>query len=85
LGAFDALAGVAVSKTTDALAWKSIEIQPGDYLVFSAKGPMPQTVVQTWGTVWQYFQVNPGVVRCYKTDFEVYRGVDEVAVYIGVL
>lgn len=84
MGAFDALAGAAVSKPTSDPAWRSIEIQAGDYLVFSAKGAMPQTVVQTWAAIWQFFQANPSIQRSYATDFELYRGMDEVAVYIGV-
>ena len=78
-GAFDVTAGVAVLTPTGQLA-----LQAGEYLVFSATGPMPQTVLQTWGVVWQYFQSNPSVQRSYGTDFEVYSGADTVAIHIGV-
>ena len=84
MGAFDVTAGVVVSKTTSDAQWHSVELQTGDYLVFTAKGAMPQTVVQTWAAVWQYFQSNPAIQRSYGTDFEVYRGGDEVAVHIGI-
>ena len=80
MGAFDVTAGVATSK-----AQGQLELQAGDYLVFSAAGPMPQTVLQTWGVVWQYFQSNPGVQRSYATDFEAYLGTDKVEIHIGVL
>jgi predicted transcriptional regulator YdeE len=79
LGAFDVTAGVATSKPESPLA-----LQAGDYLVFSATGPMPQTVLQTWGQVWQYFQTNTGVQRSYATDFEAYLGTDKVEIHIGV-
>lgn len=72
-------AGVAVLTPIGQLA-----LQAGEYLVFSATGPMPQTVLQTWGVVWQYFQSNPSVQRSYGTDFEVYSGADTVAIHIGV-
>ena len=79
MGAFDVTAGVAVTQSVGELA-----LQTGEYLVFSATGPMPQTVVQTWGVVWQYFQSNPTVLRSYTTDFEAYLGTDKVEIHIGV-
>ncbi len=79
LGAFDVTAGVATSQSDSQLV-----LQAGDYLVFSALGPMPQTVLQTWGAVWQYFQSNPSVQRTYATDFEAYIGTDKVKIHIGV-
>ena len=79
MGAFDVTAGVAVTKPDNPLT-----LQAGEYLVFSATGPMPQTVLQTWGVVWQYFQSNPNVQRSYATDFEAYLGTDKVEIHIGV-
>ena len=79
MGAFDVTAGVAVTKL-----YSQLTLQAGDYLVFSATGPMPQTVLQTWGVVWQYFQSSPDVKRSYATDFETYLSADQVAIYIGV-
>lgn len=77
MGAFDVTAGVASTQG-------QLTLQAGDYLVFSATGPMPQTVLQTWGVVWQYFQSNPNAKRSYATDFEVYLSADNVAIHIGV-
>ena len=79
MGAFDVTAGVATSK-----AHGQLELQAGEYLVFSATGPMPQTVLQTWGVVWQYFQSNPDVQRSYATDFEAYVGAGKVEIHIGI-
>ena len=79
MGAFDVTAGVASSPTHSQLM-----LQAGEYLVFSATGPMPQTVVQTWGVVWQYFQSNPSVKRSYATDYEAYLGTDSVEIHIGI-
>ncbi|ROL76527.1 AraC family transcriptional regulator [Pseudomonas protegens] len=81
-GHFDVTAGVAV---TGACAdYPSVDIQGGDYLVFSAKGAMPDCVIQTWGLIWAYFQDNPQVQRAFATDFEVYTSADSVAIYIGI-
>ena len=79
MGAFDVTAGVATTQTESPLA-----LQAGEYLVFSAAGPMPQTVLQTWGVVWQYFQSNPDVKRSYATDYEAYLGTDKVEIHIGI-
>ena len=79
MGAFDVTAGVATTPTESLLA-----LQAGEYLVFKGAGPMPQTVLQTWGVVWQYFQSNPDVKRSYATDYEVYLGADTVEIHIGV-
>lgn len=82
LGAFDVMAGVAVS---DAGAdYPSVQIQGGDYLVFSAQDAMPDCVIQAWGLIWAYFQDNPQVRRAFATDFEVYTRPDSVAIYIGI-
>ena len=79
MGAFDVTAAVATTQPQGELV-----LQAGEYLVFSATGPMPQTVLQTWGVVWQYFQTNPSVQRSYATDFEAYLGLDKVEIHIGV-
>ncbi len=62
----------------------TVRIQAGDYLVFSGKGIMPQTVIETWLRVWAYFEVNSEYKREYVSDFELYRGADEVDIYIGI-
>lgn len=84
MGAFDVTAGVAVSELSSDGKWHGLELQAGEYLVFSATGSMPQTVLQTWGVVWQYFQANPGVQRSYATDFEAYQGAESVSIHIGI-
>ncbi|UUZ65370.1 GyrI-like domain-containing protein [Polaromonas sp. P1(28)-13] len=83
-GAFDVTAGAAVSALGASAPWRGVEIQAGKYLVFTAKGAMPQVVVQTWGVIWQFFQDHPEIQRSYATDFEAYHGPDEVAVHIGI-
>lgn len=79
-GAFDITTGVAVA---DGPA--SVRIEGGDYLVFSAKGQMPQMVIDLWDTIWAYFDAHPEIQRRYRSDFEAYSGPEEVAIHIGVL
>lgn len=64
---------------------KPVTIKKGKYLVFSAKGEMPQVVIETWGEVWNYFtRSDREHERAYVTDFEFYKSGDEVEVYIGI-
>lgn len=79
-GAFDITTGVAVA---DGPA--SVRIEGGNYLVFSAKGQMPQMVIDLWDTIWAYFDAHPEIQRRYRSDFEAYSGPEEVAIHIGVL
>ncbi|MGJ3704198.1 GyrI-like domain-containing protein [Variovorax sp. AFSI2.2] len=78
-GAFDVTVGVAVSDATG-----SVAIEPGNYLVFSGQGEMPQMVIATWERIWQYFEAHPEITRRYCSDFEAYEGPDKVAIHIGV-
>jgi predicted transcriptional regulator YdeE len=81
-GHFDVTAGVAVTAPSEGFA--QIQVEGGDYLVFSAKGAMPDSVIQAWGFIWAYFEDNPQVRRKFATDFEVYTGPESAAVYIGI-
>lgn len=64
---------------------KTVEIEEGEYLVFTRKGQMPQAVISTWFDIWEYFKDNDKEYeRAYKTDFEKYLSSEHVEVYIGV-
>lgn len=55
------------------------------YLVFTASGEMPQTVMKLWCEVWQYFSDNNCPhQRAYTTDFECYKGAHDVEIYIAI-
>ncbi|WP_285415718.1 GyrI-like domain-containing protein [Pseudomonas sp. efr-133-TYG-5] len=81
-GAFDVTAGVAV--VDPPADFHTVRIERGDYLVFEASGPMPDTVIASWGFIWHYFQQNPQLQRRFATDFEAYTGPESVAIYIGI-
>jgi len=82
-GYFDVMAAVAV--TEPATGYETLQVQGGVYLVFQGQGAMPQTVIETWGRIWAYFEQSPGLQRRFATDFEAYTGPDSVAVYIGIV
>ena len=62
----------------------TVKVEAGDYLVFEGRGAMPETVIETWQRVWNYFTNNTDYKRKFVTDFEHYQGQDHVAVYIGI-
>lgn len=84
-GDYSVLAGVEITdeeKVPEDYATATLEA--GDYLVFHGRGKMPETVLETWGQVWQYFDSPDAPERAFATDYEVYEGADAVAIHVGV-
>lgn len=81
-GEFDVYA--ASDAFTEQDGFESKTIQAGEYMVFSGKGEMPQAVIDTWISVWDYFSKSPARARAYTTDFELYKSQDEVEIYIAL-
>ncbi len=81
-GQFTATVGVAVSAPTS--AFDTIEVDGGRYLVFEARGAIPQSVIEAWGKIWPFFATSKDWKRRYTTDFEVYRNSNVVEIYIAV-
>ncbi|KTD76562.1 GyrI-like domain-containing protein [Legionella waltersii] len=81
-GPYDVTAGTINSNQGAELS--AVKINSGNYLVFQGKGAMPQTVIETWKRVWDYFTADSPYQRCFMTDFEEYKNGDEVAIFIGV-
>jgi len=82
-GEFDVLVGAELLEESD--EFKSVTVEAGNYLVFTAKGELPQAIIETWDQVWVYFE-DPSieVKRAFKTDFELYTSQTEAKIYIGV-
>ena len=84
-GAYTVTAGMQVNPDVGgADGFTSVNVAGGEYLVFEGKGPMPQVVIDTWMAVWEHFTNNSEHQRAYTTDFEVYSGMDQVAIHIAV-
>ena len=81
-GFFDVTAGVA--SVAPAQGFESLVIEPGRYLVFEARGPMPDAIIATWQQVWAYFAKPCVESRAFVTDFEVYQADEEARIYIGI-
>lgn len=64
---------------------EGIVIPASPYAVFTSKGPFPQSLGETWQTIWK-----TPLLRTYATDFEIYpphfnpQTKPEVKVYIGL-
>jgi predicted transcriptional regulator YdeE len=82
-GFYTVTAGMSVN-AMPSLDYQSTDVEGGQYLVFVTKGEMPKAVIDTWIRVWHFFEINTNVQRAYRTDFEEYRGANEIAVYIGI-
>jgi predicted transcriptional regulator YdeE len=81
-GQFTATVAVAVSAATT--AFDTIEVGGGRYLVFEARGAIPQSVIEAWGKIWPFFEASQEWKRRFAVDFEIYRNPDMVEIYIGV-
>ena len=81
-GQFTATVAVAVTAATP--AFDTIEVGGGRYLVFEARGAIPQSVIEAWGRIWPFFEASKEWKRRFAEDFEVYRYPDMVEIHIGV-
>jgi predicted transcriptional regulator YdeE len=84
-GFYTVTAGVNIIPESNNENWDTLIIQSGTYLVFEAIGIIPQIVINTWNQIWLYFENNPKYRRNFISDFEMYLGTEEIAIYIGVV
>jgi predicted transcriptional regulator YdeE len=85
--AFDVLAGYDTPNEN----LETIKIEKGKYLVFGKTfeeiddKTRVQAIIGTWGKIWTYFSnENSQYKRAYKTDFEYYKGLHEIEIYISI-
>lgn len=72
-GAYSLLVGVPVTKVGELPPGAVVaRISEVDYLVFSAKGAMPNALIETWGAIWKHFDSPQARSRAYTTDFELH-------------
>ncbi|MBL0612079.1 GyrI-like domain-containing protein [Aeromonas jandaei] len=81
-GFYNLTVGVSVDKSNS--DFENIFIEAGEYLVFEARGAMPDAMIQTWSYIWSYFDQHSEICRNFLTDFEEYRGPEEAHIYIGI-
>ncbi|EXJ09057.1 GyrI-like domain-containing protein [Nitrincola nitratireducens] len=83
IGEFDVLAGS--DELEGDVAYDSVTIQEGRYLVFEGSRSMPQAVIETWSKIWECFSSSePEYIRAYTTDFELYKSDSEIQIFIAI-
>lgn len=84
-GQFSVMAGTDKLSESSKEPLEQVSLTKGDYLVFEAKGEVPQVVIETWGEIWDYFSnTDAEYQRAYTTDFEYYKSQDEIEIHISV-
>ena len=72
LGGYRLVVGVEVGSVDEIPAGMvAVTVPAGDYLVFAARGPMPDALVATWLRIWEYFE-HAAVRRAFSADLEVH-------------
>ena len=62
----------------------AVTVPAGDYLVFAARGPMPQALAETWARVGEFFEHAP-LARAFTADLEVhYPAASAVDVFVAI-
>jgi predicted transcriptional regulator YdeE len=71
-GHFRCLVGAEVTGRDEVPAGMvAVTVPGGDYLVFAARGPMPEALAATWARVAEFFEHAP-VARAFTADLEVH-------------
>jgi predicted transcriptional regulator YdeE len=69
---FRCLVGVEVAGQGEVPAgMAAVTVPAGDYLVFAARGPMPEALAATWARVAEFFEHAP-LARAFTADLEVH-------------
>ena len=87
-GEFDVLAGYGTSNDN----LDKVVIKKGKYLVFAKtfektdNKTRVEAIIETWGKIWEYFSNESSQYkRVYKTDFEYYKGKNDIEIYISII
>lgn len=87
-GAYAALAGCEVLEIGEDVpeGMVAMPVPAGSYLLFEARGPMPESVIRTWEEIRKFFENNRQYERAYDVDFDLYRNdrPEAVDIFVGV-
>lgn len=85
-GSYAALAGCEVTEVGEDVpeGLVAMSLPAGSYLLFEARGPMPDAVIRTWEEIRVFFDRNSEYERAYEADFDLYRNDQPEAVDIFV-
>jgi predicted transcriptional regulator YdeE len=84
-GSFRCLVGAEVTGAGEPPAgMAAVTVPAGEYLVFAARGPMPEALAATWARVAEFFG-HAGMARAFTADLEVhYPAGSAVDVFVAV-
>jgi predicted transcriptional regulator YdeE len=84
-GSFRCLVGAEVTAAGEVPAdLDEVTVPAGEYLVFAARGPMPEALAATWARVAEFFD-HAGMARAFTADLEVhYPAGSAVDVFVAV-
>jgi predicted transcriptional regulator YdeE len=84
-GSFRCLVGAEVTAAGEVPAdLDEVTVPAGEYLVFAARGPMPEALVATWARVAEFLD-HAGMARTFTADLEVhYPAGSAVDVFVAV-
>jgi predicted transcriptional regulator YdeE len=82
---FRCLVGVEVTGQGEVPAgMAAVTVPAGDYLVFAARGPMPEALATTWARIAEFFEHAP-LARAFTADLEIhYPAGSAVDVFVAV-
>lgn len=83
-GSYKVIIGAEKEGATNGLA--EVEIPPGQYLVFTGAGELPESVISGWSQIWRYFRQPDAPERAYTVDYEEYDPLtpNEVRIHIAL-
>jgi predicted transcriptional regulator YdeE len=82
-GRFSVYAAADTFEHSDKLT--ALTLVAGKYLVFSAQGEIPGSVIGLWRHIWEYFSNGEtDYERAYTTDFEHFKSATSVDIYISI-
>ena len=84
-GDFTVTVGVEIQNDLeDNMAFPVVVVEPGRYLMFAVKGPMPESALKTWKEIWEFFSTSKEYTRAFTADFDVYKSQGEVDIYVSI-
>lgn len=84
MGDYDLLIGLESAATEKPANLNLVQIEAGKYLVFKVEEASPVGIKDTWAGIEGYFAEMDKHERAYTTDFEIYQGQSDIAIYISI-
>ncbi|MCX7600761.1 MAG: GyrI-like domain-containing protein [Meiothermus sp.] len=84
-GPYSVLLGYQVIGSDDVPPGLSgLNVPAGRYLMFTALGPRPGSVVQAWHFIQSYFEQPGAPRRAYTFDYEVHENSQRVSIFVAI-